>query len=198
MKTVLAVTGGIACGKSYCCERLSEVLEAGFFSCDDEVSKLLTDRKIIGRLAKAADVDLLNKDGDLNRKLLRKIVFGDSTVRKKVEEILHPIVLDSAVSFLNKRGRKKKTSIIEVPLLYEVDFPLPRDFDLVIGCSKGTQIKRLRESRGIDPNQAERILESQLPIQEKVDRGDFVIWNNGSIESFDDQILRISEFLSKN
>ena len=89
-------------------------------------------------------------------------------------------------------------ALLEVPLLYEVDFPIQRDFDLVIGCSQQIQKERLMGIRRISGEQAEKILSSQLPIQVKVDKADFVAWNDGMIETFEGQIQMISETILSN
>lgn len=202
MSTVIAVTGGIACGKSYCLDQTVKRLsileqESRVFSCDDAVSNLLTEEDIVGRLMERAGDQILEEGGAIDRSKLRMLIFEDSKIRKKVEEVLHPAVFDLAVSFI-KEFEGNSFSLIEVPLLYEVDFPIPRNFDLVIGCSEKTQLKRLQATRGIPHEQALQILKSQLPIQQKVDQSQFVIWNDGSRESFDDQLHRFLDFILSN
>jgi dephospho-CoA kinase len=199
MATVIAITGGIACGKSYCTRELAKRLDkaGSFFDCDETVSNLLTDDNIVRKLRECVGSDILDEQGALDRSILREVVFEDSKARKKVENLLHPLVLELATSYL-KRRENVSFSLVEVPLLYEAGFPLARDIELVIGCSRETQLKRLREFRQISPQQGLQILDAQWPVQQKIDRSDHVIWNDGSMDSFDDQIQRFSEFITSN
>ena len=196
---MIAVTGGIACGKSHCSHQLARNLlgEEDFFDCDEAVSNLLTGDDIVRKLREWVGNKILDDQGALDRSKLREVVFEDSKIRKKIEDLLHPLVLELATAYLDKR-ENIRFSLVEVPLLYESEFPLPRDIDLVIGCSRETQLKRLIEIRRIPRDQAKQMLSSQWPVQQKVDRSDHVIWNDGSMESFDDQIHRFSEFITSN
>ena len=83
--------------------------------------------------------------------------------------------------------------LIEVPLLYEVEFPVSRDVDLVVAASPKTQNDRLTRLRGLDPDLARRILSSQLPIEEKIERGGLVVWNDGSEAVFNNQIRHLAD-----
>lgn len=193
----IAVTGGIASGKSAACQFLLSILSkhdsVHNFSCDEAVSHLLTQRQIAANLAEGVGSNLLDEDGTLDRTILREAIFSSPSNRQKVEEILHPHVLEAAKAFIKER--KTGILLIEVPLLYEVDFPINRELDLVIGCSRQTQISRIVSNRGLDQPMAEQILESQLPIETKLDRADVVIWNDGNRNSFEDQLSRFARNL---
>ena len=199
MSTVIAITGGIACGKSHGTRELAGRLDesGSFFDCDEAVSNLLTDEDIVRKLEKCVGSGILDDQGALDRSILREVVFEDSEARKKVEDLIHPLVLELATSYLKKR-ENVSFSLVEVPLLYETGFPLARDIELVIGCSRETQLKRLREFRGISQEQALQILDAQWSVQQKIDRADHVVWNDGSIDSFHDQIERFSDFITSN
>lgn len=197
MAMVIAITGGVACGKSSACAGLIRLFSAtgtrvNFFSCDDAVSNLLTEDDIIRQLVDVSGEQILDSNEALDRSALRDLIFGNSVLRKKIEGILHPQVLSLAHAFL-KDSRGFDFSLVEVPLLYEANFPLNRDSDLVIGCSRQTQVKRLREIRKLSAELAEMVLDAQMPIQSKIDRGDFLIWNDGSVDSFEDQMKRLAD-----
>lgn len=198
MPITVAVTGGIACGKSHLLSHLSKSpgIQCDVFSCDEAVSKLLTEAEIVGRLKDCIGSSVLEADGKINRSVLRTVIFENPLIRKQVEDILHPAVLERAETFL--KISKGELLLIEVPLLYEVDFPIFRDSDLVIGCSEKTQLARLTGIRGMERGLAEKILSAQLPIQEKINRSNYVIWNDGSMEAFNDQIKSLSEIFTSN
>ncbi|NNE94143.1 MAG: dephospho-CoA kinase [Verrucomicrobiales bacterium] len=201
MKTI-AVTGGVGTGKSTLVSALQEKLRIGseaLFDCDGAVHKLLTTESILTKVAEAFGNEILNPDGGVNRSALRNIVFEDEARRSELEGILHPAVLTLAQTALenaaNREDQPTSFFLIEVPLLYEVDFPVKRDLDLVVAASRETQINRLIEHRQLEPDTIERLLSSQLPISEKVERADLVIWNDGVLSEFKEQIDLLSQFL---
>jgi dephospho-CoA kinase len=83
-------------------------------------------------------------------------------------------------SWIEEHQNGTTFGLVEVPLLYEVDFPLKRDVDVVVACSEQTQIERLSRREGIDGRVRDRIA-AQLPISEKIFRAEVVIWNEGSL-----------------
>ena len=178
----------MACGKTSVCRRLLEKLPGGtsvFISCDEEVRGLLATpgvREEIGDLGRSFGAELMSGDG-LDRKQLRELLFENSDFRGKVESILHPLVLDRVLAQSKTWSDLVRISIIEVPLLYEVDFPLDRDIDLVVASSRSTQMKRLCHDRGLDAPVAERIIGTQIPIEEKMRKADIVVWNDGAIDA---------------
>ncbi len=194
-----AITGGIACGKTYCLKEFGRLFPSTsrLFSCDEAVSNLLTQTEIVGLLVECAGSSILKGDGTIDRSVLREKVFASSKIRKKVEGVLHPAVFQLADAFL-KEAEVGSLVLFEVPLLYEVDFPISRDFDLVIGCSPKTQLNRLIQLRHMTQDQANRVLGVQMAIQEKVDRAEYVIWNDGCLEVLDEQIQIISKTILVN
>ncbi len=182
------MTGGVACGKSAVARRLVESLPGGttsYISCDEEVRALLEMPEIqrdIDEWGRAHGRELL-RQGNLDRKELRELLFENSVFRGKVEGILHPLVLDRVNARSETWSDLVRISIVEVPLLYEVEFPLDRDMDLVVASSRTTQRKRLVQDRNLDEGVAEKIIGAQLPVEEKIQRANVVVWNDGAIEA---------------
>lgn len=163
---------------------------AASYNSDSEVGELLQEPGIVRRIASipGAPGNLLTESGELNRKVLRKVSFENSEFRGRLERVLHPLVLERAASFAESLPESVQVLIWEVPLLYEVDFPIPRDMDLVVAASTETQLDRISTDRGLDRSLGKKIIESQLPIDEKVARGDVVIWNDGDMSALQAQI----------
>lgn len=163
------------------------------FSCDEEVAGLLSDPSVwaeVVSLASPFGATIVTKEvGD--RRKLRELAFVNSEFRGKLEALLHPLVLRRLGDYLDNLADSVRVSLIEVPLLYEVDFPVKRDLDLVVAASGATQKQRLCERRGLDPAMAERILGSQAPMEEKMTRADIVVWNDGDRESLAAQIAHL-------
>lgn len=136
----------------------------------------------IDEVGRAYGQELL-RDGNLDRKELRELLFENSVFRGKVEGILHPLVLDRVMARSKTWSDLVRISIVEVPLLYEVEFPLDRDIDLVVASSRTTQMKRLTHDRNLEAVVAEKIIGTQIPMAEKMRRANIVVWNDGAIET---------------
>lgn len=129
---------------------------------------------------------ILNPDHSINRSVLGELVFGQPRLQQVLNEITHPTIRlqwqKEADAHLAEHPRDPV--IVMIPLLYEsadaTGAPLP-PFDSIaaIGCAPATQMRRLA-SRGLTPAQAQRRMGSQMPVQEKLARADYSIWNEGS------------------
>lgn len=161
------------------------------FDADAEVRQLLTTDQIKSKLERSFGAEVFASEGEVDRSALRELVFADAGKRKLLEEIIHPSVLLRCQEFganLEEREPAPVLAVYEIPLLYESDFPVPRDADLVVGASKAVQVRRLTEYRGLDANMAEKIIDAQMPMTEKMQRADFVLWNDGAESELHEQI----------
>ncbi len=188
----IAVTGGVACGKSEVCRLLRNGFPSGslsFLSCDAVVSELLEVPEIAADIIAAGKSwgEVLGDDRGVNRSRIRELLFENSEFRGTIETLLHPRVLARVSEYLSEQPGEIRVSLIEVPLLYEVDFPLDRDLDLVVAASDSTQVRRLCGVRGLTGILARRIIESQLPIEEKIERAGIVVWNDGDLRALEAQ-----------
>jgi len=192
------VTGGVACGKSLLVERLEAFIPEGRmarFDCDVAVRELLEEREVQEVLVKRAEewgVSITSNAG-FEKSLLRKVLFENSSFRETVERELHPLVLSCAEFFHEKLDAGIRVLVIEVPLLFEVGFPIRRDTVLVVAASAESQMKRLVEGRQLPEDLATNILKSQMSVDEKMDRADIVVWNEGSFESLDAQVEHLAD-----
>ena len=127
-------------------------------------------------------------------------VFASEKDRKDLEGILHPRVLDQAdlvMRAASDRDEPPAYLLFEVPLLYEVDFSLQRDTDVVVAASPDIQLKRLRENRGLGDEVIEQILNAQLPMEEKISRAERVIWNDGCEAEFQEEVYLLKAWIDK-
>jgi dephospho-CoA kinase len=184
--TTLALTGGIATGKSTVLAGLLAGLpDAVSFDCDRAVHDLLTKREVVSTIEASLGQGLVDANGCLDRGRLRDLVFENDERRRVLEGILHPLVREACAAAHRQAAESSSSAwfIADVPLLYESNFPLPRALDIVVACGPATQRQRLQARSGFAPALIERILQSQLPIAEKLDRADVVLWNGGPLES---------------
>ncbi len=186
------LTGGIATGKSLVTRLIAEERpDVAVFDCDASVHQIMAEEGWISRLAREFGEQIRGADGRIDRPTLRAVVFAAPDRRERLEAMLHPevrrrcrLAQEAAAS-----SRAVRLFLAEVPLLYESQFDLPRDCEIVVASSPASQRGRLRSDRGLDDQTAERILAAQWPIMEKVRRSPIVIWNGGSIPCLKRQVL---------
>ena len=180
---LIGLTGGIASGKSTVARRL---VEHGAVHIDaDELARRVVQP---GRPALAAIVDgfgreILQHDGTLDRQKLAEIVFHDDDARERLNAIVHPAVRELTSKLLAKIEGEDPDAVVvyDVPLLIEAAVDHPFDLIVVTSAPKHTQVERLVEERGLDPNQAEARVEAQVGNTERVAVADVVIDTDDSM-----------------
>jgi dephospho-CoA kinase len=188
MKRV-ALTGGIATGKSYVLEQFRRIgvpcldadhLAHGVTAAGTEATAALAVRFGPGILA---------ADGAVDRRMLAPIVFADAAARRDLEAIVHPAVYRAIAAGLRafELVGHYAIAIVDIPLLYETGHE--GNFDRVIAtiCPPEMQIARLVE-RGLTVEQARQRMAAQLPAAEKAARADVVIATDGSFADTDRQV----------
>jgi dephospho-CoA kinase len=183
----IALTGGIACGKSLAASILSEkgfdVIEA-----DDIAKDLMQAGKAAYRDVKRAfGSKVIDGSGEIDRKVLGELVMGDTGLRLKLNEIVHPRVIEQWQSWLAERQGGDGVAVVVVPLLYEAGQGDGWDAVICVSARRDVQVERLA-GRGITPEAAAKWLAAQMKLAEKMKMSDFVISNNGSIEILKQQI----------
>lgn len=190
---LLGVTGGIASGKTVVAKMLEE-LGAPLIDFD------LLARQVVepGEPAFTQIVDyfgkeVLQEDGTLNRKKLSKIVFQDTEKRNQLEGFTHPPIFEEFLKQVNAIAEKDPDAVIQVvvPLLIEKNLRPIFDKILVVYVPEEQQIERLVERDGISREEAARMLEAQLPIDQKLTYADFVVHNEGSMEGTRKQLEEV-------
>jgi transcription termination factor Rho len=191
----MALTGGIATGKSTVAELLRQELpDLRIFDCDASVKELLASDKVVAReIVEHFGTEAVNQGGGVNRAFLRNRVYSDLQGRLNLEKILHPRV---RAECLASRDRATKDGaalfVADVPLLFEKGFDFGQELVLLAATSRSTQIHRLRARSHFDDELIEAILAAQLPIQEKLLHADVVFWNEGPLEILRHQIRRFA------
>jgi dephospho-CoA kinase len=189
----IALTGGIATGKSYVLDRLRErgvpcldadVLAHGVMAPGGEASQAVAAR---------FGADILDEAGRVDRDKLGRIVFADPAARRDLEAIVHPGVyraIGAGIRAFELVG-SSPVVVVDVPLLYETG--RSAEFDRVVAtvCPPEMQVARLVQ-RGLTEVEARQRLAAQLPAAEKAARAHQIIDTAGSYEDTDRQV---DEFL---
>ncbi len=192
-RTLVGVTGSIACGKSTVTDMLEE-LGAPLIDFD------ILAREVVepGRRAYKEIVDyfgkqVLNEDETLDRKKISDIVFGDLEKRKKLEGFTHPRIYEEFFRRVEEISSSDPAAVIQVavPLLIEVNMQYLFDKLIVVYLSPESQAQRLAQRDGIGLEEATRIISSQLPIDQKVGYADYVVDNGGALEETRVQVEKV-------
>jgi dephospho-CoA kinase len=185
----IALTGGIATGKSYVLDRFrrlgvpcldADVLAHGVEAAGTEATALIAAR---------FGTDVLAADGAVDRAKLGPIVFADPSARRELEAIVHPAVYRAVAAGVRafELTGDYPFAVVDVPLLYETG--AEKDFDRVVAtsCPTAVQIARL-VARGMSEDAARQRLAAQWPAEKKASRADFVITTDGTFEETDRQV----------
>ena len=189
----VALTGGIATGKSYCLARFAA---EGAPTIDaDELARHAVAPGTAGfsQVVSRFGTSVLKSDGSLDRDALGSLVFGDPDARRALEAIVHPVVYNAIERWFDGVGHAghSTAAIADIPLLF--DTGREGDFDIVIvaACPPEIQRARLIARNGLTAGEADRRISSQLPIGAKRDRADFVIDTSGTTADTDRQVREI-------
>ncbi len=193
---ILALTGGIATGKSTAVRHFREfVPDIVVFDCDLAVRRLLGTETIAKELAGLFGESILDPEtGAIDRTKLRGIVFADAGKRALLEGVLHPRVRQECLALRDEAAMKgARCFLADVPLLFENGFDFGQTKAITVSTSRATQVARLKARNGWDDALIEPILAAQMPLGEKEARADIVFWNDGRPDTLRAQIQRYCE-----
>ena len=177
----IGITGGICTGKSTFSECLREILPAAkFFNADQAARSLVELPEVKQEIREKFGSGVFSSDGALNREKLRVIIFGDATRKRALEEILHPRIRRQWRAEAKKHRNSPDFFFADIPLLYETGGETLCDRVVVVACSYKVQLGRLMHRMSIKPSEAQQMIHSQMPLEEKTRRGDHVAWNNSN------------------
>ncbi|EAE8324368.1 dephospho-CoA kinase [Listeria monocytogenes] len=199
MGKTIGLTGSVATGKSTVSNMIQQ---AGIPLVDADIAA----RKVVERGTEGLKEivvyfgeEILLADGTLNRAKLGEIIFKDKEKREKLNEITHPRVKDY---MLEARERffeaGEELVFFDIPLLFESHLESLVDKIVVVWTTPETELKRLMERNNLTKEDALRRIESQMGIDEKARKADFVIDNNESLEKTQKQVLTFIKRFVKN
>lgn len=177
----IAVTGGLACGKSFVC-RIFQDLGAYVVSADEIVHKLLTPKTDLGQQVIGLLGSEIVTDDQLDRSQIAKKVFSQPKLLKSLEQIIHPAVSNELKQRYKKAQKNRNISLFvaEIPLLFEAGFEPFFDSVIAVVADEDICIKRFQQATGYGPEEYAKRSRQQLSAIEKARRADFIIYNNGS------------------
>ncbi len=178
---VIGVTGNIATGKStvldYLRSKGAVIIDADKLAHQAMAPGGPAYQEVVAAFGQG----ILNPDGTINRKALGRIVFSDPEALRRLERILHPRVFEMVKEAIDKAP--SPVVVLEAVKLLEAGLSSTLCDEIwVVTASQETQLRRLKETRGMDAAQARRIMAAQSPQAAKVNQADRVIRNDGTLE----------------
>ena len=134
--------------------------------------------------------EVLQPNGELDRKVLGALIFADEGARKQLEAITHPRIAQAGQDALAAfADRGESLAFYEAALIVEKNLHKGMDGLVVVAIPAALQLKRLQERDGIDEDEARERLAAQASLEEKLAAADFVIDNSGTEEQTEVQVL---------
>ncbi len=194
----LGLTGNIAGGKTTVAKMFERL---GCYTIDTDVLS----RRVMSpggmaypMVVDAFGVDIVDSEGNIDRAVLRKIVFNDDAARKRLEEIVHPAILKTEARLVGEIKGKDDRAIILTQAALCVETGAYTRFDglIVVYCEPEEQLRRLMNRDNITREEAEKIIRTQMPIDEKLKYADFVVNNSGTPEETEKDVKRVFDLIT--
>ena len=196
-KVVIGLTGGIGTGKS----TVSQILkEKNFPVIDlDKIShEVIKFPKVVEKIVENFGKEVLeyNNIGNwiVSREKLGRVIFGNREKRLILNSVMHLEILRIMREKILECKKENKIIFVEIQLLFEVQWEKEFDYILLVSAEKETQIKRILSRDNRSKEEALSIINSQMSLDEKKKRSDYVIENDGNIQDLE---KKVDDFLKK-
>ncbi|MBU0702138.1 dephospho-CoA kinase [bacterium] len=190
---IIGLTGSIGCGKTTAANIFKEL---GAVIIDaDKIAREIVEPQMLAwqQIIDAFGDEALNPDLTINRHYMGELIFNDRLSRERLNQITHPLIREEIDKQIQEQNGK--IIIIDAPLLIEAGVEKIADRIIVVITSRDTQIRRLKMRNLFSDFQIEARLNSQLSLEDKIKKADYIIDNDGSIIETTRQIKKIWEEL---
>lgn len=189
MTWVFALTGNVAAGKSLVTRMLRE-RGATIIDADQIVRELqVPGEPVFDAIVARFGPGVVAADGTLDRAALRHLVLADEPARRDLERIVHPAVA-ARRELLTEEARRRgdRVVVVDIPLLFEADDPSRYDAVLLVDAPIALRRQRLIEGRGLDPEEADRLIAAQLPSGPKRNAARAVVDNDADLATLEERV----------
>ncbi len=195
---IIGVVGGVGAGKSAvaaCLERLGCVV----IDSDARAKAKLNHPAVKAKLVSWWGDDVLGVDGRLDREWIASIVFQDAAERRRLEELIHPMLTDDrAATIADSAATGAPGVVIDAPLLMEAGLDADCDAVIFVDAPRDVRLRRVSEGRAWDASELDRRESAQFSLEKKRERADYVVVNAGTTEELCDEVRRVfREILGK-
>jgi dephospho-CoA kinase len=194
----VGLTGGIASGKSTVAAMLRE-LDCPVLDADTLGHELLEQgQDAYNEVVREYGKEILDGYGNVDRNKLGQIIFADAQKRARLNQILHPRILDVVRKWYAALAQTggPELAVVEAALIIEAGYNKELDQVIVCWCPAEQQSQRLLE-RGLTAEQARLRIAAQMPMEEKRRLGDKTIDCSGSLEETERQVTEVVKRLSR-
>ncbi len=188
---VIGLAGGIGAGKSTIAHAFAR---HGCFAIDSDArAKAALDRPEVSRqLVEWWGSSVLLPDGRVDRSKIAAIIFADPEQRRKLEQIVHPIVREDRAAMIREAvAAGARAVIVDAPLLFEAGVDAECDTVVFVDAPREQRLERVRKHRQWDEQELARREASQLSVEEKRRRSGHVVDNSGKLGGVDEQVGRV-------
>ena len=190
---IVGMTGGIGSGKSEAAKAFSAL---GVPVVDvDKISHHLTQagQPTLNKIVHGFGREILTKEGNLNRALLRQKIFESTDAKTRLEEIVHPAIYDEVLKQL-AQNTSAPYQILDIPLLFESERYLKLiNRSLVIDCEPTVQIARTMNRSGLNEDDVKKIMATQIAREKRSQLADDILMNNGSLSELKTKVAQLHE-----
>ena len=188
MPKIIGITGGIASGKSTVTEFLRQ---QGYQVIDaDQVVHDLQEPggRLYQALLSTFGSAILQEDGRLDRPKLGAMIFGNPEVLAQSSQLQNEIIREELARRRNLLAETEAVFFMDLPLLFELEYDNWFDQIWLVDVTEETQLSRLMTRNALSQKEAEKRIAAQLSLQEKRNRADVLIDNNGPLELTQEQL----------
>lgn len=195
----IGITGGIGSGKSEVCKIIEKFGSPILYADDIAKEILFTNETVKKRIRFEFEEDLYDIAGSIDKKKLAKLIFFDRNLKTKLENIVHPYVIDHIRKQFKKFESSKEYKVIflEAALIYESGVDELLDYIIVVTADQEKCINRVIERDKTSRDDVLGRMNSQIDPKQKAEMADFVIHNNGDLSSLNKNVEFIYRLLLK-
>lgn len=191
-KPIIGITGGVGSGKSTVAQMFGEI-GCLVISADEQVRQAYQDRAVVEQLRTWWGDDIIDPSGQLNRKKIADIVFGDPGQRQRLEQLLHPMVAQLRQQRMTEAGNDPQivAFIWDTPLLFEAGLRPECDAIVFIEAPFAQRLARVQQSRQWDEAEMRRREKSQWPLDKKREISDYIVDNTADADHVRGQVSEV-------
>ena len=188
MKYTIGLTGGIASGKTTV-SNIFENFGINIIDADKIAKQVVSPKSDALEEIKIKFGNKIIKDNELNRSLLRKIIFKDKSAKMWLESLLHPIILEQVVKGISLSS--SPYCILSAPLLFEAHFQKLTKRNITVLTTMTSQVNRVIKRDNVDLIQAKAVISNQLSNKMKIRLSDDIITNNSNLKNLKNKVLNL-------
>ena len=190
----VGLTGSIGSGKTLV-SKIFETIGVNVFYADDSAKALYGNKKVKEEIVNVFGPSILTEDNKIDTKIFAGIIFNDKSALKKINSIIHPLVMND---FLNWLTNYKTDAYIlhEAAILFESDLSKKFDFVIAVSAPEALRIERIMKRDNVNREAVIARIKNQWSDERKAKLADFVILNDET-ELLIPQVLKVNKILKQ-